>query len=212
MINKIKNIQKYLLGGKEGFTLVETLIAVLLLATAIAGPLTIASRGLTASLVAKDQVTAYYLAQDAIEYARWIRDTNKLCGHSWLAGLNGISGNGHTNTSGGGGAIPPACNTNGSPLVDCTTHTCAINSLADTVSQCDSMEGSACAVLYYDATNKYFTHTTGIMGRTIFRRVIGLTASAGNSNEYILTATVKWIDTGGNFRSVVIQEYIYNWQ
>ena len=50
----------------RGFTLIETLIAVLILTTAIAGPLTIASKGLTATLVAKDQISAFYLAQDAV--------------------------------------------------------------------------------------------------------------------------------------------------
>lgn len=72
----------------SGFTLIETLVAVLLLATAIAGPLTIASKSLTTALVAKDQIIAYYLAQDAIEYIRFKRDTNRLGGSSWLTGLD----------------------------------------------------------------------------------------------------------------------------
>src|SRR3989344_3852661 len=92
MINKIKN---------RGFTLIETLIAVLLLSVAITGPLTIASKGLTATLVAKDQFIAFYLAQDAVEYVRYVRDSNCLaavggaggCAASaWLANLGGSWG------------------------------------------------------------------------------------------------------------------------
>jgi prepilin-type N-terminal cleavage/methylation domain-containing protein len=76
MINRI-------LKQARGFTLVETLVAVLLLTVAIAGPLTIISKSLITALVAKDQVTAFFLAQDAVEYVRFVRDTNKLQDSAW---------------------------------------------------------------------------------------------------------------------------------
>ena len=94
---------------KKGFTLIETLVAILILTTAIAGPLTIASRGLNAALIAKDQTTASYLAQDAIEYVRAVRDTNRLLGGDWLTG------------AGGSGAI-----TN---LSGCISQNCIVDSL-----------------------------------------------------------------------------------
>ena len=56
----------------------ETLIAVLVLSLAITGPLTIAQKGLQAALISKDQDTAFYLARDAVEYVRFVRDTNCL--------------------------------------------------------------------------------------------------------------------------------------
>ncbi len=52
---------------QKGFTIIETLVAVTLLMIAIAGPLLIASKGLTSALYAKDQMTASYLAQEAME-------------------------------------------------------------------------------------------------------------------------------------------------
>jgi len=113
MTSKIKN---------KGFTLIETLVAVLLLATAIAGPLTLASKSLTAALVAKDQIIAYYLAQDAIEYVRFKRDTNRLAGVSWLAGLsNCLNSNG--------------CN------VDSTTDTIMAYSVANTTMRFNTTSG-----------------------------------------------------------------------
>ncbi len=56
--------------GLRGFTLVETLVAIAILMIAIAGPLTIASKGLTAATYAKNQVIASFLAQDLIEYVK----------------------------------------------------------------------------------------------------------------------------------------------
>src|SRR3990167_9485995 len=85
MINDMK-VKSQKSKVKRGFSLIETLVAVLLLATAITGPLTIASKSFLVATVAKDQVTAFYLAQDAVEYVRFARDSNKLSGSDWLSG------------------------------------------------------------------------------------------------------------------------------
>lgn len=68
----------------KGFTIVETLVAVAILMISIAGPLTIAQKGLTAAVYARDQVTASFLAQDAMEYIKNIRDNNILDEDPWL--------------------------------------------------------------------------------------------------------------------------------
>lgn len=72
---------------RAGFTLVETLVAITVLVMAVAAPLTLGSQGLTASRIARDQIVATYLAQEAIEYIRVNRDTNILSGQSWLSGF-----------------------------------------------------------------------------------------------------------------------------
>lgn len=76
----------------KGFTLVETLIAITVLLTAVVGPLTIASRGLISASFARDQVSAFYLAQEAIEIIRNKRDNNALSGFLWLSGLEDCIG------------------------------------------------------------------------------------------------------------------------
>lgn len=68
----------------KGFTLVETLVAVAILMIAIAGPLTIAQKSLMASIYAKDQVTASFLAQDAMEYVKNWRDSNISSFATWV--------------------------------------------------------------------------------------------------------------------------------
>jgi prepilin-type N-terminal cleavage/methylation domain-containing protein len=84
-----------------GFTLIETLIAILVLSVALTGPFVIAEQGLQASLISKDQNTAFYLAQDAIEYIRYARDTNCLVATEGTGGscpiANWLAGNGNGN-------------------------------------------------------------------------------------------------------------------
>lgn len=62
----------------KGFTILETLVAITILMIAIVGPLTIAHKGLLDAVYASQQVTATYLAQDAIEYVKNVRDNNLL--------------------------------------------------------------------------------------------------------------------------------------
>jgi len=188
MINKIKKQLK-------GFTLIETLVAVLLLTTAIAGPLTVASKSLLAALVAKDQVTAFFLAQDAIEFVRFARDTNKLQGSDWLAG----TGVDLSNCEGADG--------------------CYIDTLSASVPTACL---GACPVLRYHTTNKHFTYGTGSDTiETIFRRTINLaTPVDGNNDEALLEVVVEWSNTAGTTgagcstgtRCVIVQENIFNWQ
>ncbi|MCW9054435.1 MAG: prepilin-type N-terminal cleavage/methylation domain-containing protein [Candidatus Pacebacteria bacterium] len=87
-----KTLQKNTEGKQRGFTLIETLVAISILLLSISAPLTIASRGLATAQFARDQVIAFYLAQDAVEYIRNLRDENSLSGLSWLNGLASTDG------------------------------------------------------------------------------------------------------------------------
>ena len=59
-----------------GFTLIETLFAVLIFSSALIALMTIAGRGISATSDAEQSTTASYLAQEGIEVVRNIRDTN----------------------------------------------------------------------------------------------------------------------------------------
>jgi len=76
----------------QGFTIVETLVAITILMISIAGPLTIAQKSLTAATQAKDQVIASYLAQDLVEYIKNARD-NALRGGTDFGGTNSFVSN-----------------------------------------------------------------------------------------------------------------------
>lgn len=70
----VKALGKRLDHQKGGFTILETLVAIAILILAITAPLAIIAQALRSSYYARDQVTAYYLAQEAIEFLRNRRD------------------------------------------------------------------------------------------------------------------------------------------
>lgn len=181
----------------RGFTLLETLVAVLILATSIAGPLSIASRSLTNSLVAKDQITAFSLAQDAVEYVRFVRDSNRLKNADWLTGIGTEAGI----------DLTPCTDANGC-YVDSTMAEPAGQGYGEVPTVCNT----TCPTLYYNSVLARYTYNTTASGatRTIFTRRILLTSLT--ATEYRLTVTVSWMDVGNVVRQVNVFENIYKWQ
>ena len=76
----------------EGFSLIETLVAITVLLIAVTGPLSIAHRALSDANLAKNQTIAIFLAQDAIEYLKNLRDENLLSGNDWDRTINDCNG------------------------------------------------------------------------------------------------------------------------
>lgn len=85
-------LNQHLKQKNTGFTLIETIVAIAVLALAITAPLTLAYRSINATNIARDQVVATFLAQDAMEYILAQRDFNRISGGSWLDGLDCDSG------------------------------------------------------------------------------------------------------------------------
>lgn len=68
---------------EKGFTLVETLVAIFILVVSITGPMAAAQNSLRSSFLARDQVVAYYLAQESIEYIKNAKDGLAVQGTDW---------------------------------------------------------------------------------------------------------------------------------
>lgn len=83
----------------RAFTLVETLIAIAVLAVALIGPFVAVQNALTASYIARDQLIASSLAQEGMEYIRSVRDNNYLNGRVWMDELSSYACYGVTPTS-----------------------------------------------------------------------------------------------------------------
>lgn len=77
----------------KGVTLVETLVSVFILVMATVLPLSASYVGISQAFMAKDQLTASYLAQDALEYIRSKIATNVMDGDPALAGIGACSVN-----------------------------------------------------------------------------------------------------------------------
>ena len=82
-------MKKFKLKFKAGFTLIETLVAVTILSAAVAGPMVLSIKSISSASVSQDQLVAFYLGQEVIEYVRNVRDTNLInSSGDWLNGLN----------------------------------------------------------------------------------------------------------------------------
>jgi Tfp pilus assembly protein PilV len=183
----------------KGFTLIETLIAVFLLITAIAGPLTIASKGLTATQVAKDQFIAFYLAQDAMEQVRFMRDSACLAAGiqtggcptgTWLASLDEC-----VSTD-----LSRAC------IMDTTKAPTDI----DAIVTCGSV--TTCATMNYNTVTNQFTYSGGTPTTQRFKRSIQIKRAAG-ADEALVVVEVSWTTIAGVTRApVVVREQIFRWQ
>ncbi len=77
------------LKANRGFSLLESLVAIFVLTLASLGPLTLASYAIRTASLSQNRITAFYLAQEAMEYIRNRRDNNAIAGAgNWLNGLN----------------------------------------------------------------------------------------------------------------------------
>lgn len=72
----------------KGFTLIETLFAILIFSSALIALMTIAGRGIAATANAEQTTTASYLAQEGIEVVRNMRDSNYNNTASWDSGFS----------------------------------------------------------------------------------------------------------------------------
>jgi prepilin-type N-terminal cleavage/methylation domain-containing protein len=101
--------------NQKGFTLIETLFAILIFSTALVSLIAIAGRGISAADSAREQTVAHYLAQEGIEAARNMRDTNWLAHAPWDANFNTCTQNAPCKVDYQGGNSTPLLATCGNP-------------------------------------------------------------------------------------------------
>ena len=171
----------------QGFTIIETLVAITILMIAIAGPLTVANKALTAAVYARDQMIASYLAQDGMEYVKNVRSTDKLTDATG-AWLRSFSSCGSSSTY------------------------CKVDTVKGIISQDNSIGGSGdqlyLTVVPTLSSNPFYTHdSSGIP--TQFHRYFNVVPSPANASEAEITMTVSW-QTGTLANSVILHNTIYD--
>ncbi|MCK5588943.1 MAG: prepilin-type N-terminal cleavage/methylation domain-containing protein [Candidatus Pacebacteria bacterium] len=73
---------------KKGFSLVEALISITILMISVAAPLKLAGDGINSTSIAEQQIVAFYLTQDAMEYVKNIKTNNRLSHEDITTGLD----------------------------------------------------------------------------------------------------------------------------
>ena len=176
------------LADRRGFTLLETLVAITILISAIVGTLSLASQSLSAAFFARDQITAFYLASEAVEYVRNKRDSNVLKSGDWLTGF-------------------PNATFDLTPCIGIGTM-CTVDPWNDDVDACSGAHDT-CPVLRYDTTK--FIYNYGASDEpTVFKRSVTIIEKQPDV-EAEITVTVSW-HTKSLDRSFTIRENIFNWQ
>ncbi len=82
-----KQISHYIQKTHQAFTLLEMLFAVIIFSFALVSLIGITGKGVVATITAKNQLTAQYLAEELIEVARNVRDSNYVTGSAWLTNM-----------------------------------------------------------------------------------------------------------------------------
>ena len=72
---------------KSGFTLVEIVAVLFVVAIGLVGVLSLIVQNIQSQNISKNTITAYQLAQEGVELVRKVRDTNWLATRSWNAGM-----------------------------------------------------------------------------------------------------------------------------
>ena len=178
-----KMLREKLQINKKGFTLIETLVAVSILVLAVTGAFSAAHNGMMSSLYSKDQVTAFYLAQEAIEQIRNLRDQNGIRGNpqGWLSGI-------------------------ANPGDPCTFgNTCYVDALNDAAPLI--LCPATCPTLLLN-NNGFYSYDNGTT--TKFRREVNI--SSISANEIVIEATVYWTKGVLVDRSFTAREHLFNWQ
>jgi len=171
-----------------GFTLLETLVAISILVIAITATFSAAQNGLASALDVRDQITAFYLAQEAVEMVRNTRDSNSLERTatptvSWIKGL--------AETLNDPCAFGKVC------IVDATNNV---------FTACPTGPGS-CPNMRKDSQTGLYGYN-GSWNTTSFNREI--TLSQTNPSELVVGVNITWGKT--TTRSFKVNEILQDWQ
>lgn len=184
----------------QGFTLIETMVAISILITAITGPMVLAASSIRATRDARNELIATHLAEEGVEVLHNIRDnnvTNYPVG-SWMRD------------------ILPNCSGNGC-VVDVTAQDPVYVWSAAAVIPCTAGCTNESQVFYNPNTGLYrqFSSPLGVPWvKTPFRRIISVVGVDDPTNpqqQVRILGTVTYLGFGGVLKTLTIDDDLYNW-
>lgn len=184
------NYKDNIILSAQGFTLVETLVAISIVVTVIVGVTAALQTAISSYIFSKNQIIAFYLAQEGFEQIRNSKDENVLKGRDWLYGI---------------AQIPPSPGVLGDPCY--FGGYCTVDILSETDYFTSCAGGGSCPLIRQDDLTGLYGYE-GSWPETQFRREIVL--SEVNENEISITVTVDW-SKGAISRKFKARENILNW-
>jgi type II secretory pathway pseudopilin PulG len=180
-----------------GFTIIETLIGMVILLLSMSAPLLIAEKGLASAQVARQEINAFYLAQEAIEYLRNVRDTDALAKRNWLQGFNNCRG-------AEGCGVDPTAPQAGQRILRCgpANDDCAVWQYTAEHNPAACTQSPLCG-LFGHRTSSGWTKTS-------FTRT-ALIAEVTDGVEARVQVTVSWNGGALGSRTVTLSENLMNW-
>jgi|GEM_PF-605277 len=185
----------------RAFTLVETLVAITIVTLAILAPFDAIEKVVNASRLAKDNLIASALAQEALEYVRFIRTTNYISHRPDL--MEGLDGS--TSTKFG--------------THDCTDILCTLDATVNPTvavnpvgATCSTNHVISCPLLYVTSQGLYTLVSTPPNTQTIFKRGFNIDvepAGVGTANYETVTVQITWDDHGT--QKLILTESLYDW-
>lgn len=190
--------------GCRGFTLIETMVSIFILTTALVSMLSLTTSSLFASKYANNEITASYLLQEAIDYIRSDRDSIAFQQADYEGGgwSNFIK---KYDTDGG-------CFTQDGCYIDITKSSPNIYSC---VPPSPAWGTLICPVLKYDASasspsSKNFYNYVSTLKDSNFNRKIKMVKNLSNPDEIYITVTLEWLN-GSVVRSRTLRSSLLNW-
>ncbi|MDP3727106.1 MAG: hypothetical protein Q8R35_00525 [bacterium] len=169
--------------GTAGFTLLETIVALALVVSAIVGPFSLATRGVFGAKFSRSKLVALNLGQEGLELIRAMRENNILVGADWR-GLTGPCSNSCTRLQDGSYQPDVYTTANGSPP--------PVN---------------AGLPLLFDESSGLYSQTVG--AATPFTRVVAVSTLA--ASQMRIVSTITWVESGIP-RRVELETTLYDWR
>jgi prepilin-type N-terminal cleavage/methylation domain-containing protein len=193
-------IFKKQLNKSSGFTIIETMVAVFILAIALTALLNLTAQSLFTARYARNEITANYLAQEAADYIRNQRDSiaflNNGAVDDWLSFLSVF----------------------GYPGTKCfATDGCYfnVNALTSSITGCPTTAPSfgviKCPILKYNkdgGAQGFYNYPTG--SNSNFKRKVYMVRNNVNTNEVYVYITVEWMN-GNLVKSKTLNFSLLNW-
>ncbi|MCD5380991.1 MAG: type II secretion system GspH family protein [Candidatus Pacebacteria bacterium] len=189
--------------SQEGFSLVETLVAITILLVVIVGPMTISSSAAKSTSFASEQVVAFFLAQEGAELAQKARDDILLRKFLPTLDINYLSDPWSLFASSALGAPYENCFKASGCGLELNTDTAG--SIKTPIPVCSS---SNCK-LYFDNSDVRSRYTYSSVGNddTLYTRVVFF--ETVNADELHVTSRVTW-RTGAqrDAQEVTVETYL----